>query len=193
MIRPFRAETLRYGHSRWPASSSTTIPFQWAASARAGPAPRRRPYSDDWHRMHLNNPRDVVPGVQHAGLSVAGPNAGRSGRHGAEDAALRTVGVPYSDDDIDGAGRRGQVGQDRAGRGDRLPAGLGPLLGNTAAKARRSPWTINDARRGDVRSSPVAFIGIVVWAWSAATGFDEPRICRRCDNRAAEAERGTTR
>ncbi len=62
MIRPFRAETERYGHYSVPGESIYDHPFQWG-SKRTGPDLARvgGRYSDEWHRIHLRNPRDVVP------------------------------------------------------------------------------------------------------------------------------------
>jgi len=62
MIRPFRAETERYGHYSVAGESVYDHPFQWG-SKRTGPDLARvgGRYSDDWHRVHLTNPRDVVP------------------------------------------------------------------------------------------------------------------------------------
>ena len=62
MIRPFRAETERYGHYSVAGESVYDRPFQWG-SKRTGPDLARvgGRYSDDWHRVHLLNPRDVVP------------------------------------------------------------------------------------------------------------------------------------
>jgi cytochrome c oxidase cbb3-type subunit 2 len=62
MIRPFRAETERYGHYSLAGESVYDHPFQWG-SKRTGPDLARvgGRYSDDWHKAHLYNPRDVVP------------------------------------------------------------------------------------------------------------------------------------
>ncbi len=62
MIRPFRAETLRYGHYSMAGEFVYDHPFQWG-SKRTGPDLHRvgGKYSDEWHRLHLNNPRDLVP------------------------------------------------------------------------------------------------------------------------------------
>ena len=62
MIRPFRAETERYGHYSLAGEFVYDHPFQWG-SKRTGPDLARvgGRYSDEWHRVHLNNPRDVVP------------------------------------------------------------------------------------------------------------------------------------
>jgi len=62
MVRPFRAETERYGHYSVAGEFVYDHPFQWG-SKRTGPDLARvgTRYSDEWHRAHLNNPRDVVP------------------------------------------------------------------------------------------------------------------------------------
>jgi cytochrome c oxidase cbb3-type subunit 2 len=100
MIRPFRSETLRYGDASKAGEFVYDHPFQWG-SKRTGPDLHRvgGKYSDQWHRIHLNNPRDVVPESNmpsYAWLDKAPANAGI----GANMAALRKVGVPYSDDEI---------------------------------------------------------------------------------------------
>lgn len=101
MIRPFRAETERYGHYSVAGEFVYDHPFQWG-SKRTGPDLHRvgGRYSDEWHRDHLNNPRDLVPEsnmpgypwLAKASVSVAGIEARMK--------ALRKVGVPYSDEDI---------------------------------------------------------------------------------------------
>jgi len=101
MIRPFRAETLRYGHYSVAGEFVYDHPFQWG-SKRTGPDLARvgGRYSDDWHRIHFNNPRDVVPEsnmpaypwLEKSGLD--GPDVQRRMK------ALRSIGVPYSDEDI---------------------------------------------------------------------------------------------
>ncbi|HHQ4925811.1 MAG: cytochrome-c oxidase, cbb3-type subunit II, partial [Aeromonas veronii] len=62
MIRPFRAETERYGHYSVAGESVWEHPFLWG-SKRTGPDLARvgGRYSDEWHKVHLINPRDVVP------------------------------------------------------------------------------------------------------------------------------------
>ncbi|MGB4813329.1 MAG: cytochrome-c oxidase, cbb3-type subunit II [Methylophilaceae bacterium] len=104
MIRPFRAETLRYGHYSVAGESVYDHPFQWG-SKRTGPDLARvgGRYSDDWQRIHLNNPRDLVP----ASIMPAYPwldktlvDAEAMPSHMK---ALREVGVPYTDADIAGA------------------------------------------------------------------------------------------
>ena len=101
MIRPFRAETLRYGHYSVAGEFVYDHPFQWG-SKRTGPDLHRvgGKYSDEWHRIHLNNPRDVVPESNMPaytwleGTPVAGDEAAAHMR------ALRRVGVPYTDAQI---------------------------------------------------------------------------------------------
>lgn len=101
MIRPFRAETERYGHYSVAGESVYDHPFLWG-SKRTGPDLARvgGRYSDEWHRIHLLNPRDVVP----ESIMPAYPWLGTAAIGGAPiDArmkALRKVGVPYTDEDI---------------------------------------------------------------------------------------------
>jgi cytochrome c oxidase cbb3-type subunit 2 len=104
MIRPFRAETLRYGHYSVAGESVYDHPFQWG-SKRTGPDLARvgGRYSDEWHRVHLNNPRDVVP----ESIMPAYPWLEKTEVDATVVAqrmkALRVVGVPYSDEDIKSA------------------------------------------------------------------------------------------
>jgi cytochrome c oxidase cbb3-type subunit 2 len=105
MIRPFRAETLRYGHYSVAGEFVYDHPFQWG-SKRTGPDLARvgGKYSDDWHRIHLANPRDVVPESN----MPAYPWLEKAVVDPADVAprmkALRTVGVPYTDAEIAKAG-----------------------------------------------------------------------------------------
>jgi cytochrome c oxidase cbb3-type subunit 2 len=102
MIRPFRDEVERYGHYSLAAESMYDHPFQWG-SKRTGPDLARvgGKYSDDWHVQHLKAPRSVVPQsimpnysfLAEAPLKVPDPAANLT--------ALRRVGVPYSDKDIE--------------------------------------------------------------------------------------------
>ncbi|AVO48221.1 cytochrome-c oxidase, cbb3-type subunit II [Melaminivora suipulveris] len=101
MIRPFRAETLRYGHYSVAGEFVYDHPHLWG-SKRTGPDLHRvgGKYSDEWHRIHLNNPRDVVPESNmpaYPWLEKNQVDAAAMPRHMK---ALRTVGVPYSDDEI---------------------------------------------------------------------------------------------
>jgi cytochrome c oxidase cbb3-type subunit 2 len=101
MIRPFRAETLRYGHYSVAGESVYDHPFQWG-SKRTGPDLARvgGKYSDEWHATHLNNPRDLVPESNMPAYPWLLQNTVDASQMPAHMAALRKVGVPYSDQDI---------------------------------------------------------------------------------------------
>jgi cytochrome c oxidase cbb3-type subunit II len=101
MIRPFRAETERYGHFSVAGEFVWDRPFQWG-SKRTGPDLHRvgGRYSDDWHRIHLINPRLVVPESNmpsYAFLERSEINADITPR---KLRAMQRLGVPYSDDEI---------------------------------------------------------------------------------------------
>ncbi len=104
MIRPFRAETERYGHFSVAAESVWDHPFLWG-SKRTGPDLARvgGHYSDDWHKAHLNNPRDVVPESNMPGYPFLATSTLDGRDTPAKMRALRTVGVPYTEEDIAGA------------------------------------------------------------------------------------------
>lgn len=97
MIRPLRAETERYGHYSVAGESVWDHPFLWG-SKRTGPDLARvgGRYSDDWHRAHLINPRDVVPESNMPGYPwlVEAPLTGEYTRKKME--VLATLGVPYT-------------------------------------------------------------------------------------------------
>jgi len=101
MIRPFRAETLRYGHYSVAGEFVFDHPFQWG-SKRTGPDLARvgARYSDDWHRIHFNNPRDVVPESNMPAYPWFEKNKLDGADIQARMKALRTVGVPYTDEQI---------------------------------------------------------------------------------------------
>jgi len=101
MIRPFRAETERYGHYSVAGEFVYDHPFQWG-SKRTGPDLARvgGRYSDDWHRIHLANPRDVVPESNMPGYPWLATTPANAADIGAKMRALRRVGVPYADDEI---------------------------------------------------------------------------------------------
>ena len=101
MIRPFRAETLRYGHYSVAGESVYDHPFQWG-SKRTGPDLARvgGRYSDEWHRIHLNNPRDLVPESNMPAYPWLLKDMVDASVMPAHMKALRTVGVPYTDEQI---------------------------------------------------------------------------------------------
>jgi cytochrome c oxidase cbb3-type subunit 2 len=104
MIRPFRAETERYGHYSVAGEFVYDHPFQWG-SKRTGPDLARvgGRYSDEWHRVHLNNPRDVVPESNMPGFPWLAENTLDGALTPKKMAVMRTLGVPYSDEDISGS------------------------------------------------------------------------------------------
>ena len=101
MVRPMRAETERYGHYSVAGEHVYEHPFLWG-SKRTGPDLARvgARYSDDWHRAHLYNPRDVVPESNMPAFPWLFENTVTGEHTAAKMKALRTVGVPYTDDDI---------------------------------------------------------------------------------------------
>ena len=101
MIRPFRAETLRYGHYSVAGESVYDHPFQWG-SKRTGPDLARvgGKYSDEWHTTHLNNPRDLVPESNMPAYPWLLKNTVEAAEMPVHMGALRKVGVPYSDQEI---------------------------------------------------------------------------------------------
>lgn len=104
MVRTLRFETERYGHYSLAGESVYDRPFQWG-SKRTGPDLARvgGRYSDDWHRVHLINPRDVVPESNMPGYPWLAETAVSPGDVTARMKALRTLGDPYEDADIEGA------------------------------------------------------------------------------------------
>lgn len=104
MIRPFRAETERYGHYSVAGEFVYEHPFLWG-SKRTGPDLARvgGRYSDAWHRAHMYNPRDVVPESNMPAFPWLFDTPVDSSVTAAKLNALRTVGVPYTDADIEGA------------------------------------------------------------------------------------------
>ncbi len=104
MIRPFRAETERYGHYSVAGESVYDHPFLWG-SKRTGPDLARvgGRYSDDWHRAHLFNPRNVVPESIMPSYPWLVENTLSGKNTVAKMEALSWLGVPYTPDDIKGA------------------------------------------------------------------------------------------
>lgn len=104
MVRPFRAETERYGHYSVAGEFVYDRPFLWG-SKRTGPDLHRvgGRYSDDWHKAHLFNPRNVVPESIMPAYPWLAENK-LSGNHTvAKMKALKTLGVPYTQEDLSGA------------------------------------------------------------------------------------------
>ena len=104
MVRPFRAEVERYGHYSVAGEFVYDYPFQWG-SKRTGPDLHRvgGRYSDEWHRIHLMNPRDVVPESNMPAYPWLAKAAAAAEDIEARMRALRVVGVPYADQDLAGA------------------------------------------------------------------------------------------
>ena len=104
MIRPFRAETMRYGHYSVAGEFVYDHPFQWG-SKRTGPDLHRVGglYSDEWHRIHLVNPRDVVPESIMPAYPWLENTVVDHTVVAQRMSALRKVDVPYTDEEIAGA------------------------------------------------------------------------------------------
>ncbi len=104
MIRPFRAETERYGHYSVAGEFVYDRPFQWG-SKRTGPDLHRvgGRYSDDWHRVHMVNPRDVVPESIMPGYPWLQENMLDDSLIRTKMTTLRTLGAPYTDAEIEAA------------------------------------------------------------------------------------------
>ncbi len=106
MIRPFRAETERYGHYSVAGEFVYDRPFQWG-SKRTGPDLARvgGRYSDDWQRVHLINPRDVVPESIMPGYPWLADTPADASNIDTKMRVLRTFGHPYSDEEINSAAK----------------------------------------------------------------------------------------
>jgi cytochrome c oxidase cbb3-type subunit 2 len=101
MIRPFRSETLRYGPYSLAGEFVYDRPFQWG-SKRTGPDLARvgGRYSDEWHRIHLTNPRDLVPESNMPAYPWLEKTPANASSIQAHMNGLRTLGAPYSDEEI---------------------------------------------------------------------------------------------
>ena len=101
MIRPFHAETLRYGPYSLAGEFVYDRPFQWG-SKRTGPDLARvgGRYSDEWHRIHLTNPRDLVPESNMPAYPWLEKTPANAASIQAHMNGLRTLGAPYSDEEI---------------------------------------------------------------------------------------------
>jgi cytochrome c oxidase cbb3-type subunit 2 len=102
MIRPFHAETMRYGHYSLAGEFVYDRPFQWG-SKRTGPDLARvgGRYSDEWHRVHLINPRDLVPESNMPAYPWLERNMVNAQSMPARMRALRVLGAPYTDEEIE--------------------------------------------------------------------------------------------
>ncbi len=109
MVRPFRSETERYGHYSLAGESVYDRPFQFG-SKRTGPDLARvgARYSDEWHRIHLLNPRDVVPESNMPGFPWLDRKVLDGSGTAAKMRALRTLGTPYTDEQIASAAEQVQ-------------------------------------------------------------------------------------
>jgi cytochrome c oxidase cbb3-type subunit 2 len=107
MIRPFRAETERYGHYSVAGEFVYDHPFQWG-SKRTGPDLHRvgGRFSDEWHRLHLRNPRDLVPESNMPAYSWLQKGQLDPAGVAPKMRALTWVGVPYTKDEIDKGGEQ---------------------------------------------------------------------------------------
>jgi cytochrome c oxidase cbb3-type subunit 2 len=132
MVRPFRAEVERYGPFSVAGEFVYDRPFQWG-SKRTGPDLHRvgGRYSDDWHRIHLNNPRDVVPESNMPGYPWLERTPANARDIEAKMRALSRLGVPYTEEEI-GNSRKDLQGKTEA---DALIAYLQGL--GTAVKRSR--------------------------------------------------------
>jgi cytochrome c oxidase cbb3-type subunit 2 len=101
MVRPFRAEVERYGPYSVAGEFVYDHPFQWG-SKRTGPDLHRvgGRYSDNWHRLHLANPRDLVPESNMPAYPWLATTPANAADIEAKMRALRVVGVPYTDEEI---------------------------------------------------------------------------------------------
>ncbi|MEO8279518.1 MAG: cytochrome-c oxidase, cbb3-type subunit II, partial [Ideonella sp.] len=101
MIRPFRAETLRYGHYSMAGEFVYDRPFQWG-SKRTGPDLHRvgGKYSDEWHRIHLNQPRDLVPESNMPAYPWLTKAMVDPSEMATKMSVLRMLGAPYTDAEI---------------------------------------------------------------------------------------------
>jgi cytochrome c oxidase cbb3-type subunit II len=104
MVRTLRHETERYGHYSLAGESVYDRPFQWG-SKRTGPDLARigGRYSDDWHRVHLMNPRDVVPVSNMPGYPFLAEEAVDPAAVARNMRSLKMLGDPYTDEEIEGA------------------------------------------------------------------------------------------
>ena len=101
MIRPFQSETLRYGPYSRAGEFVSDHPFQWG-SKRTGPDLARvgERYSDEWHRIHLNNPRDLVPESNMPAYPWLEKTLVPAAQLAKNMAGMQSLGVPYTDEEV---------------------------------------------------------------------------------------------
>ena len=159
MIRPLRAETERYGHYSVAGESVYDHPFQWG-SKRTGPDLARvgGRYSDEWHRMHLNNPRDVVPESNMPAFTWLAKATIDGAEVAAKMRVLSKVGVPYT--------RRGNQPRPRRGRRPHRARCPGRLSAGSQISRRGVAMTRHRARRDYAGSVDRCSSACHVWAWS---------------------------
>jgi len=145
MVRPLQAEVERYGHYSLAGESVYDHPFQFG-SKRTGPDLARvgGRYSDEWHRIHLNNPRDVVPESNMPAFTWLASGTIDPVLLGKKMVVLRKLGVPYSDADIAGASAAVQGKSEL----DALIAYLQTLKYHGDAVAAAAPAVAADASAG---------------------------------------------
>ena len=155
MVRALRSETARYGHHSLAAESVWDHPFQWG-SKRTGPDLARvgGRYSDDWHRVHLINPRDVVPESNMPGFPWLAESLIDAEDLAARMSTLRTLGVPYSEEDIAGvaAAVQGKSEMDAMiaylqSLGRYAPKRSAPAAASDATADAREPTEISEEKR----------------------------------------------
>lgn len=150
MVRSLHEEVMRYGPASTAGESVWDHPFQWG-SKRTGPDLARvgGRYSDDWHRIHLLNPRDVVPESNMPGYPWLATQAIDGDAVTAMMRALSRLGVPYSEEDISAAAAA-VVGHTQ------LDALIAYLQGLRAPKPAAQPATAAAGDSAAVVSAPVA-------------------------------------
>jgi cytochrome c oxidase cbb3-type subunit II len=166
MIRPFRAETERYGHYSVAGEFVYDRPFQWG-SKRTGPDLARvgGRYSDEWHRVHLINPRDVVPESNmpaYPWLSASVIDGERGPRMRAAALARRSV---HRRADREPAPPKAVKGKTEMDALIAYLQGLGTAMQQPALSVRE-PMDINTGRGLITLVLLIVFIGIVLWAYS---------------------------
>ena len=169
MIRPFRAETLRYGSYSLAGEFVYDRPFQWG-SKRTGPDLARvgGRYSDEWHRIHLTNPRDLVPESNMPAYPWLEKTPANAASIQAHMNGLRTLGAPYSDEEI------AKAPEEVKGKTE-LDAVIAYLQVLGTHRKSGTVMDINILRSIVTLLAFCCFIGIVVWAWSRRNqaSFDE--------------------